>query len=119
MFALAAEPGFTGKQPSSEESGLTVAIHVLQQHGGSMVDEPPGLMARQWHGNLALTSGETGPREPLPSITYLPGETGVAVGAVRRAIAVWSRKDWPPRSRAGTRSPAAAYLTCYDNSQLN
>ncbi len=35
-----------------------------------------------------ITSGEIGPREPLPSITYLTGETGLAVGTVRRAIAV-------------------------------
>ena len=35
-----------------------------------------------------ITSGEIGPREPLPSITYLTGETGLSVGTVRRAIAV-------------------------------
>ena len=35
-----------------------------------------------------ITSGQIGPREPLPSITYLTGETGLAVGTVRRAIAV-------------------------------
>jgi DNA-binding GntR family transcriptional regulator len=35
-----------------------------------------------------ITSGEIGPRELLPSITYLTGETGLAVGTVRRAIAV-------------------------------
>ncbi|HCU91386.1 MAG TPA: GntR family transcriptional regulator [Actinobacteria bacterium] len=35
-----------------------------------------------------IESGEIGPREPLPSITYLTGETGLAVGTVRRAIAV-------------------------------
>ncbi|HUY45760.1 MAG TPA: hypothetical protein VMV92_08550 [Streptosporangiaceae bacterium] len=29
-----------------------------------------------------------GPREPLPSITYLTGETGLAVGTVCKAIAV-------------------------------
>jgi GntR family transcriptional regulator len=35
-----------------------------------------------------ITSGQIGPREPLPSITYLTGETGLAVGTVRRAIAL-------------------------------
>jgi GntR family transcriptional regulator len=35
-----------------------------------------------------ITSGEIGPRELLPSITYLTGETGLAVGTVRRAIAL-------------------------------
>lgn len=35
-----------------------------------------------------IVSGEIGPRQPLPSITYLTGETGLAVGTVRRAIAV-------------------------------
>ena len=35
-----------------------------------------------------ITSGEIGPREPLPSITQLTGETGLAVGTVRKAIAL-------------------------------
>ncbi len=35
-----------------------------------------------------IESGEIGPREALPSITYLTGETGLAVGTVRKAIAV-------------------------------
>jgi GntR family transcriptional regulator len=35
-----------------------------------------------------IESGEIGPREALPSITYLTGETGLAVGTVRRAIGV-------------------------------
>ncbi len=35
-----------------------------------------------------IESGEIGPREPLPSITYMTGETGLAVGTVRKAIAV-------------------------------
>jgi DNA-binding GntR family transcriptional regulator len=37
---------------------------------------------------VQIESGDIGPREPLPSITYLTGETGLAVGTVRRAIAV-------------------------------
>ena len=36
----------------------------------------------------AITSGEISPREPLPSIQHITGETGLAVGTVRRAIAV-------------------------------
>ncbi len=35
-----------------------------------------------------IESGKIGPREPLPSITYLQGETGLAVGTIRKAIAV-------------------------------
>ncbi len=35
-----------------------------------------------------IESGEIGAREPLPSITYLTGETGLAVGTVRKAISV-------------------------------
>jgi GntR family transcriptional regulator len=35
-----------------------------------------------------IESGEIQPRQPLPSITYLVGETGLAVGTVRRAIGV-------------------------------
>jgi GntR family transcriptional regulator len=35
-----------------------------------------------------IESGEIGPRAPLPSITYLTGETGLAVGTVRKAIAL-------------------------------
>lgn len=43
-------------------------------------------LARQLR--AAITSGEIGPREPLPSISQLTGETGLAVGTVRRAIDV-------------------------------
>jgi GntR family transcriptional regulator len=35
-----------------------------------------------------ITSGEIAPREPLPSITYIRQETGLAVGTIRAAIAV-------------------------------
>jgi DNA-binding GntR family transcriptional regulator len=35
-----------------------------------------------------IESGQLEPRSPLPSITYLVQETGLAVGTVRRAIAV-------------------------------
>ena len=35
-----------------------------------------------------IESDKTRRRQPLPSITYLTGETGLAVGTVRRAIAV-------------------------------
>lgn len=33
-----------------------------------------------------IETGEIGPRQAIPSITYLTGETGLAVGTVRRAI---------------------------------
>jgi DNA-binding GntR family transcriptional regulator len=33
-----------------------------------------------------IRSGEYGPRQAIPSITYLVGETGLAVGTVRRAV---------------------------------
>jgi len=35
-----------------------------------------------------IESGAIGPRAPLPSITYLVQETGLAVGTVRKAISV-------------------------------
>jgi GntR family transcriptional regulator len=35
-----------------------------------------------------IESGEIGPDEPLPSITFLVQETGLAVGTVRKAIKV-------------------------------
>jgi GntR family transcriptional regulator len=35
-----------------------------------------------------IESGEIPPRSPLPSLTTLTGETGLAVGTVRKAIAV-------------------------------
>jgi GntR family transcriptional regulator len=35
-----------------------------------------------------IESGEIGPDEQLPSLTYLKGETGLAVGTIRQAIAV-------------------------------
>ena len=35
-----------------------------------------------------IESGKIGPREALPSITYLKGETGLAVGTIRKAIGV-------------------------------
>jgi GntR family transcriptional regulator len=35
-----------------------------------------------------ITSGQIRPRDALPSIAYLTGETGLAVGTVRRAIAL-------------------------------
>jgi DNA-binding GntR family transcriptional regulator len=49
--------------------------------------EPSYLqLARQLRDRI--TNGQIAPREPLPSITYLTGETGLAVGTVRRAIAL-------------------------------
>jgi DNA-binding GntR family transcriptional regulator len=35
-----------------------------------------------------IESGAIGPREPLPSLSYLVQETGLAVGTVRKAISV-------------------------------
>jgi GntR family transcriptional regulator len=35
-----------------------------------------------------ITSGELRKRDALPSITYLVGETGLAVGTIRKAIGV-------------------------------
>jgi GntR family transcriptional regulator len=35
-----------------------------------------------------IESGEIGPRQPLPSITFMVQETGLAVGTVRKAISV-------------------------------
>jgi GntR family transcriptional regulator len=35
-----------------------------------------------------IESGELGPRDPLPSITRMVQETGLAVGTVRKAVGV-------------------------------
>lgn len=35
-----------------------------------------------------IESGQIAPRQPLPSITTLTGETGLAVGTVRKAIGI-------------------------------
>jgi DNA-binding GntR family transcriptional regulator len=35
-----------------------------------------------------IADGTYEPRHPIPSITYLVGETGLAIGTVRRAIGV-------------------------------
>ena len=35
-----------------------------------------------------IESGEIPPRSPLPSLTSLQGETGLAIGTIRRAIGV-------------------------------
>jgi DNA-binding GntR family transcriptional regulator len=35
-----------------------------------------------------ITSGQIGPREPLPSIQQMVQETGLAVGTVRKAVAL-------------------------------
>jgi GntR family transcriptional regulator len=51
-----------------------------------MTRVPARLLARQLRERIR--DGRIGPREPLPSITRLTGETGLAVGTVRRAIAL-------------------------------
>jgi len=41
-----------------------------------------------------VESGEIGPREMLPSITAMTQETGLAVGTVRKAVAVLVEEGW-------------------------
>ena len=41
-----------------------------------------------------ITSGQIGPREALPSITYIQQETGLAVGTIRHAIEVLVTEGW-------------------------
>ncbi len=41
-----------------------------------------------------IRDGRYEPRTPLPSITQLTGETGLAVGTVRHAIAVLVDEGW-------------------------
>ena len=41
-----------------------------------------------------IESGQIGPREPLPSLTYIQGETGLAVGTIRHAIGVLVTEGW-------------------------
>ena len=35
-----------------------------------------------------IRSGQIRPRQPLPSISYITGETGLAVGTIRKAVKV-------------------------------
>jgi DNA-binding GntR family transcriptional regulator len=41
-----------------------------------------------------IASGQIGPREPLPSITAMTQETGLAVGTVRKAVGVLVDEGW-------------------------
>ena len=62
---------------------IGMAHYVIDLHG----PEPSYLqLASQLRARIQ--SGAIGPREALPSITYLTGETGLAVGTVRKAIGV-------------------------------
>ena len=53
----------------------------------------------------------TGPREALPSITYMTGETELAVGTVWQAISVLTEEGWaytvPGRGTFPTEKPSA------------
>jgi DNA-binding GntR family transcriptional regulator len=62
---------------------ISMGRYVIDTHA----PEPSYLqLASQLRARIA--SGEIGPREALPSITYLTGETGLAVGTIRKAIGV-------------------------------
>jgi GntR family transcriptional regulator len=58
-----------------------------------------------------IRSGAIGPREPLPSITYMTGETGLAIGTVRHAIEVLVTEGWaytvPGRGTYAAEKPPA------------
>jgi len=41
-----------------------------------------------------IESGRIGPREALPSITFIQQETGLAVGTIRHAIEVLVTEGW-------------------------
>jgi GntR family transcriptional regulator len=41
-----------------------------------------------------ISSGQIAPREPLPSISYIKGETGLAVGTIRHAIELLVSEGW-------------------------
>jgi DNA-binding GntR family transcriptional regulator len=41
-----------------------------------------------------IESGAIGPREPLPSITRIQQETGLAVGTIRHAIVLLIDEGW-------------------------
>lgn len=51
-------------------------------------DSEPSYMQVAWQLRERIQSGEIGLREPLPSITRIQQETGLAVNTVRHAIAV-------------------------------
>ena len=56
---------------------------VIDPHG-----EEPSYVQLANQLREAIRSGEIRPRQPLPSITYVVQETGLAVGTVRKAIRV-------------------------------
>ena len=65
-------------------------------------------VARQriWLGPL----GQIAPREPLPSISYIKAETGLAVGTIRHAIELLTAECWaytvPGRGTYAAKPPA-------------
>jgi DNA-binding GntR family transcriptional regulator len=72
--------------------------------------EPSYLqLARQLRDRIR--NGRIGPREALPSITYMTGETGLAVGTVRHAISVLTEEGWaytvPGRGTFAAEKPPA------------
>jgi GntR family transcriptional regulator len=56
---------------------------VIDPHGPETSAQQLAAILRR-----AIDDGELQPRQVIPSITYLVGETGLAVGTVRRAIKI-------------------------------
>jgi GntR family transcriptional regulator len=70
-----------------------LAIQVYSIRIRTFVTPPSYLqLARQLCDRIRV--GEYGPGAQLPSITQLTGETGLAVGTVRHAIAVLVEEAW-------------------------
>jgi DNA-binding GntR family transcriptional regulator len=68
---------------------LTMDPLVIDTHSS----EPSYVqLARQLRDRI--TAGQIAPGEPLPSITAMTGETGLAVGTVRHAIALLADEGW-------------------------
>ncbi len=70
---------------------MTSMVTLIGMVGRLVIDpHAPEPSYRQLAAQLRaqIESGAIRPREPLPSITYLVQETGLAVGTVRKAISV-------------------------------
>ena len=63
---------------------ISMGRYVIDVHGPE-----PSYLQRASQVRGRIQSGEIGPREALPSITSLTGETGLAVGTSVRPSASW------------------------------
>lgn len=76
---------------------MTSMLTMLIMEGHLVIDpHAPEPSYRQLAALLRerIRDGRIGPKQALPSITYLTGETGLSVGTVRHAIALLVEEGW-------------------------